>query len=645
LSPTSLVDFRLGITKGDGGKYPVDLGKPDMADAYGISGLPSDPSVVGGLSSEYITGYAKLGRDNSSPQYQNPLTINPKVHYSKILDRHTLGAGYEYQLINTAVDDFNPVVGQDTYGGQFSNAGSGSNSLYNIADFLVGARSNYLLNNINVANLRQRMHFGYLQDDFKATTRLTLNLGLRYEFATPLWGAGNKLSNYDPATNSVIRARSGSIYDRALVNPDWKNFAPRVGLAYRIDSKTAIRSGYGISYIHFNRSGGENLLAYNGPNIVQASITQTPSQGLCTNDLAPATCFRATNMGYPANLVAPANFNPIQARVIYTPANYRASYIQSWHLTIQRELRKDLLLDVAYVGNHGIALLEYADYNQAQPNQPGQTLSLQQRRPIQNFSYIQMAFNGGFSGYNSLQVKVEKRYSSSLYLLNSFSWSKAIDNGSGNQENGVGDSESENIYNLRFNRGLSGYNQPFNNTTSVLWDAPFGKGRRYGSGAGPLVNAVLGGWSIAAINTMTSGLPINLIYSPNAFMTVSLFPSGDPTTYRVNLTGDPMIPAAQRSIAHYPASVQIPTDVSQPFGNAGRNIVSGYPFYQLDLGAHKQFALPGEGRRLEFRAELFNALNHTNFNAADGNRSDAAFGTITSALSARQIQFAIKFLF
>jgi len=641
LSPSALLDWRLAITKGDGGKYPVDLGKPDMADAYGISGLPSDPSVVGGLNSQYITGYAKMGRDNSSPQYQNPLVIDPKVNFSRIFRRHTLKAGYEYQLINTAVDDFNPVVGQDTYGGQFSNSGSGSNSVYNIADFLVGARSNYLLNNVNVANLRQRMHFGYIQDDFRATSRLTFNLGVRYEFATPQWERDNKLSNYDPTTNSIVRGSSGSIYDRALVNPDLKDFAPRLGFAYRLGPKTAIRSGYGISYIHFNRSGGENLLAYNGPSIVQASINQIPSQGLCTNDLTPATCFRPTNMGYPANFVSPSNFNPIQARVIYMPANFRAPYVQTWHFTVQREIKNDLLIDVAYVGNHSVGLLEYADYNQAVPNQAGQTLTLQQRRPIQSFSYIQMAFNGGFGGYNGLQVKLEKRYASGFYLLNSFSWSKAIDNGGGNQEDGAGDNENENLHNLRMNRGLSGYNQPFNNTTTLLWQAPTGK--NWGSA----VKAALGGWNISAINTMTSGLPINLIYNPNAYMIVSSFPSGDTTRYRVNVTGNPLMPASERTIYSYfnPATVQVPTDISQPFGNAGRNIVSGYPFYELDLGARKQFALPGETKRLEFRAEAFNLLNHTNFNAPDGNRSDSTFGVVASTLPGRQIQLALKFLF
>ena len=123
------------------------------------------------------------------------------------------------------------------------------------------------------------MHFAYLQDDFRATDRLTLNLGLRYEFATPQWEKDNCLANFDPDTNTLIQAKDGSIYERALVNPDRNNFAPRLGLAYSIDSKTVIRSGYGISYIHFNRLGGENLLSFNGPNVVALNITQQTSQG------------------------------------------------------------------------------------------------------------------------------------------------------------------------------------------------------------------------------------------------------------------------------------------------------------------------------------------------------------------------------
>ena len=163
---------------------------------------------------------------------------------------------------------------------------------------MFGLRRAYALSNRLIANLRQQMHFAYLQDDL-ATDRLTLNLGLRYEYATPQWEKDNVLSNFDPATNTMIQAKDGSLYDRALVNPDRNNFAPRLGLAYTLDRQDRVRGGYGISYVHFNRAGGENLLPINGPQVVNAvNITQQPCRPFVGNQ-APTTCFRTTQQGYP----------------------------------------------------------------------------------------------------------------------------------------------------------------------------------------------------------------------------------------------------------------------------------------------------------------------------------------------------------
>ena len=133
------------------------------------------------------------------------------------------------------------------------------------------------------------MHFGYIQDDWRVSPNLTFNLGLRYELGTPQWENNNFLTNFDPATNTLIQASDGSIYDRALVNPDRNNFAPRLGVAYSLTPKTVIRSAYGTSYIHFNRLGGENLLSFNGPHVVPIAITQQPSQGACAAGQAPTT--------------------------------------------------------------------------------------------------------------------------------------------------------------------------------------------------------------------------------------------------------------------------------------------------------------------------------------------------------------------
>ena len=217
------------------------------------------------------------------------------------------------------------------------------------------------------------MYFAYVQDDFRVNPKLTLNLGMRYEFATPQYELDNKLANFLPSADALIYAKSGSLFDRSLVKPDHNNWAPRVGLAYQVDPKTVIRGGFGISWVQFNRLGGENLLAYNGPNIVDAMIDQVPTQGICTSiNAAPGACFRSTAQGFPPNFASPSAFNPVNTQVRYIPEDERHGYVESWHLTVQRELAKNLVLDLAYVGTHGVGLVILADENQAvpQPTRP-----------------------------------------------------------------------------------------------------------------------------------------------------------------------------------------------------------------------------------------------------------------------------------
>jgi len=176
----------------------------------------------------------------------------------------------------------------------------------------------------------------------------------------------------------------------------------------------------------------------------------------------------------------------------------------------------------------------------------------------------------------------------------------------------------------------------------VVWEIPFGTGRTFGSNAPAAVKGVFGGWQFSAINTATSGLPINLSYNPTQQFSVSSAP-----TYRPNVSGNPVTPEGQRTTLNYlnRATVSVPTDPSHPWGSAGRNIARGYPLYQLDIGLHKQFPLGSEVRKLEFRAEAFNLFNQTNFTAPDGNISNSSFGSITSTFPARQLQFAAKVIF
>ena len=651
VSPTSILEFRLGGSYSHNGKLPSTVGDPTTG--FTIPNEPLDPSYAGGLITASAGSFSQFGRQGSNPQYQYPLVYDPKVNYTRIAGRHSLKMGFEFQYIATNVSDFNPKYGQLSFTGYFSDpcyatTPSCVNSLsttakdvYGLADFIYGAPNNYTLNNNPVAHYRQQMYFGYVQDDYKVDSKLTLNLGLRYEFATPQYTADNKLANFDPQNDTLIFASGGSLYNRALVHPAPKDWAPRVGLAYQVRPKTVIRSAYGISYVLFNRAGGENLLAYNGPNIINSSINQAPSQGICASAAAAAgTCFRSLAQGFPNGIIDPSNFSTAISEVRYIPGSNRNGYVQSWHFTIQQELAKDLLFDVAYVGNHSVGLNILSDANQALPNQQGQNLSLLARRPIQGFTDIEVAYDGGFGSYDGLQMKLEKRNSNGLYLLNSFTWSKAIDNAPGHLENYNGDNSRINYYDPKLERGLSSYNQPINDTLSVLYDLPFGHGRRFNIDNKAFALAA-GGWSLNMINTMNSGLPLDIGYSATAQESVS-----DLVSERPNLvSGQPLYLSTGNPIYYLnPAAYSVP-NYTQPFGNTPRNNVRTPFLYETDFGLHKNFAI-SESRYLQFRAEAFNLLNKTNFaTVSSTNSNSSGFGVFNATFPARQIQLALKLVF
>lgn len=646
INPTSILEGRLGVDYTQGGKTPTTLGASTAG--LTIPNEPADPSLAGGLFTVGLGGgLSQLGRLNSNPQYQYPFVGDPKVNFTKIIGRHSLKVGFEYQLIDTAVSDFHPQYGTENFTGYFSDAGSTSGltgvqqQVYSLADFIFGAPSHYELDNNPVAHLRQRMYFAYVQDDYKVNNKLTLNLGLRYEFATPQYERDNKLSNFDLLTDSLEYASGGSLFDRSLVHPDPNNWAPRVGFAYQASSKTVIRSGYGISYVEFNRLGGENLLAYNGPSIVDAAVDQVPSQGICTSSSAPAnTCFRTTAQGFPPNFASPSSFSTALSEVRYIPQNDRPGYVQSWDFDVQQDLGHNLLLDVAYVGNHGVGLTILADANQAVPNALGQNLSVNARRPIPNFTTIEESWDGGFSTYNALQTKLEKRYSLGLYFINSFTWSKAIDNAPGHLENYDGDNSRVNYYNIAANKAVSSYDQPLNDTLSILYDIPFGKGRHFDPHNAAL-DLVAGGWGIDLINTATSGLPLNITYSPTTQGSVSSLVTPLP-----NLTGASIYLHNGNPVDYLnPAAFSTPL-YYQPFGNAGRNIARTPNFLETDFGLHKNFNLWSETRYLQFRAEAFNIFNKTNFAPPSTLTSNSSgFGVFTSTFPARQLQLALKLYF
>ncbi len=664
----SVFDLRFSWSKIDAGKRPPLAGGPSMFELYGITGLPEDPEVTGGLTTQTITGFSQLGRQATNPQFQNPENINIRPTYTFLVGNHSVKVGYEYLRVNTEVQDTNPLMGLDTYSGQFSKpivpAGTPplpNNNLYNLADFMFGARSQYQFATLTVAEMRQRFHFAFIQNDWKVNRKLTLNLGLRYEFGTPYWEENNRLSNYDPTSNSIVLASDS---DRTLIDNDYNNFSPRLGFAYNIFDKTVIRGGYAKGFVFMNRLGSADILGTNFPIVTRAAVDQAPSNPICVGDAYQPNCFRPTQNGYPTSGLP-------NGVVLYVPRDIPTASIQNWQLSVQRELFGDMVLDIAYVGNKASDTVMLADLNQARPvtqaeweNRTNVPLpSLQARRPIAGFGSISAVLPEGFSSYNALQAKLEKRFSRGLYVLNSFTWSKAIDNGSQVLEEPNGNTGTpQNINDFRNDKGIGTYDQPFNNTTSFVWEVPVGRNRWLGSNWHPAVDAILGGWSLNGINTMASGAPINFRYGLGGAQAITAnlpsFLGG--IALRPNVSCDPLNrgdrPNPTRG--YFNAECISTPQPFSPFGNAGRNIVRSNAYFNFDMGLHKQFRLPiTDDTRLDFRAEFFNIFNRTNFNAPNSDAGQITrnaagvitntgnFGVISSSGPARQIQLAVKFSF
>jgi hypothetical protein len=684
----AILDARLGFTLTDGGKSP-----------YGahLTSLES--------------GFSQFGNQGSNPQFQNPTVYDPKVNFTFLRGRQQFKVGYEYQAVYTTIDDFNPVYGQDTYNGGYSNdatkaAGyltnasgsqlSGQSTGYKegvaLADFLFGARDTYQLNNFVIVHLNQRYNFMYVQDDIRVNSQLTVNAGLRYELVTPQWESSNKLANYDPTTQSLVQATNGSLYNRALVHMPLLDFAPRLGLAFAANPKTVIRAGYGINFAQFNREGGENLMVYNLPAIVNTSVTQIPafaapgvrgaSAGLapCTaaqaaapfNPANPTPCFLPSYQGYPTNFANPANVTAasnLSTQARYIPKNLPTGYVQTYHLTVQRQLGPSTTFEASYVGSHGVKLEVLADLNQAAPNAVTATcnpsvntgcLSLQARRPIPTFTTIEETLPAGLLYYNSLQTKLEHRMGHGLYLLNSFTYSRAEDNAAGHLDTPDGDNSRINLANPLGEIGPSAYNQPLNDTLSVVYDLPYGKGRTFGDGAPLALQELLGGWQLTLINDLNSGVPANVSYSPNSFQQVSPLlvqrpnqAPGNPIvskSKRVKFNGNQDIAAViGNPLISTPNTIFSIPAVNQPYGNAGRNSIRFDPYYNTDMGLHKQFGLYPESVKFDFRVEAFNVFNVTNygFPSSAYASNSTSFGVVAAASTfpPRILQFAGKILF
>jgi hypothetical protein len=642
VTPDSILEAHLSFTHMVAGKEPPYVGGPSMASMFGgFAGLPTTPSLTGGLNTQTITGLTALGRQTSNPQFQNPTLWIPSLTFSKILSKHSIKVGYQYMNIRTEILDTNPLYGQDTYSGGFSkpSGGPSDSTSYSLADFIFGLPNQINQGSYTVVNLRQFVHSLYAQDDYRITPKLTLNLGLRWEFASPLYERDNNFSNFNPATDTMIQATGGSLYNRALVHPNYGDFGPRVGLAYSIDTKTVIRSGYGISYTFFNRPGS----AEEGINAPQALF------GVISQSNPLSSTFLTTQNSFTDNIASPAAFQPALSNVVYTPPNSPWPMIQNWMVSVQRQLPMDTIFELSYNGNQSTHLPIIADYNQAAPNPAGQTIAYTARVPIPTFGPITWLDPAGVNHYDGLSARLEHRFAKGLYVLNSFTWGKGMGDSEQALEYYAGyvEANPQNIHDLAAEKGPSSFDVKLNNVTSVVYQLPFGKGRQFGANMNPVLDAILGGWELNAINTAHTGTPLNVYYNATGANEISSLSNdyrGEPFP-RPNVTGSPASQSTSQMINTFFAGYTFTTpSANQEFGDLGRNAFRTPGFWQWDNGIDKSFRV-SESVKVQFRSEFFNILNHTNFGIPDTKTSDAAFGTIRTTYPSRQIQFALKVTF
>lgn len=658
IGASDLLEARLGFSFTKGGKYTPAIGDPRT---FGIPGTPTDPRICCGLVSQVISGYTTFGRQATNPQWQYPSLLNPKVTYSFPRGRHNLKVGYEFQHLRETIADTNPLYGRMTYAGNFSR--------YLTADFLFGAPSKLELTTFLVVHVRANAHYAFIQDDWKIHPKLTINAGVRYEYGGHFWEKDNNQTNFDPATTpttlKMIKAKNGSLYEHTLIDPDLNNFMPRVGLAYSPTSKTVIHAAFGISYVHFTRNAEADVLAINGPQNVASVQNQVPDHSY--NNQTSTHNFRSIDQGFPAGFIDPSTYDISRSQITYVPRNYRDPYVESWYLGVQRQLGKNRIIDVSYVGNHSVKMQVVSNYNQANPAL-GRGTNGKYKRPISTLQDISYTFNGGGGNYNGLQTRFEQRNFFGFTILNSFTWSRTFDTASANLEYKWGHSPAPmDLYNPSKDYGPSENDRPLVNVLSVVWTLPVGKGKHYLNHANGFTDALLGGWQLSAINSDRSGASLSPTYSASANNQVSTLGAAysgllyyrpwviaGAKPKRLRIPGRPDYAYCNNTLASttgvgctpFLRSTAPAGYPDTPFGDAPNGMFRADPLHQLDMALNKSFQLPLDGVSAQFRAQFYNVLNKTNFQPPGTTCCGSSFGVITDTYGPGRIgQFALKILF
>jgi hypothetical protein len=623
-SPTLLNDVRVGLNRQTTALTQEDYGK-NLSQQFGIPGINVSPQTSG-LSNLDVAGLFDIGDSLLTPLQINTTDWNVTDKITWVKGRHVIHVGIDYQHEMGSTGYL--VYGRGNY--TFLNLSTsslvgppGGNAF---ASFLVGAPFEILRDEFPpglVGLISYRVGF-FAQDDIKVTQKLTVNIGARYDIMPYPREMHNRLSNFDPATGTMLIA--GQNTSQRLVNTDYKDLAPRVGLAYSPTSKTVIRAGYGIGFIDpYGAAGVLNSNEFNVPFYYLGNIIEFPFS-------APTH----TLSGVLPSLVMPSPNAPTGNQRYIVP-NDGNQYSQTWSFTIQRAINPTLMFEVGYVGTSGNRLLTASDINAALPGTTDPTT----RQPYgPALGEIRELSNSAHSIYHGLQSKIEKRFSRGLYFLGSYTWSKSIDNQSNGTDTAIASGQyPQDPLNTSLDRGLSSFDRPQVLVGSAVWDIPFGRGPAERSRARELVNGVLGGWQMSGILTAESGTPFSVLMA-----CADINAEGD--NCRPNRIASGALPSGQQSINEWFNTAAFAIPSTPEYGNAGRNILRAPGLNDIDLAMTKSFSLGSvETRRLRIRSEFFNALNHTNLGVPVNSIDSPAFGTITSSLPGREIQVGARLEF
>ncbi|MEO8481197.1 MAG: carboxypeptidase regulatory-like domain-containing protein [Acidobacteriota bacterium] len=600
------------------------------ADEFGFTGLPASQLTTGGIPAISISNYSQVGIRNFRPQFQQPRAIQVLDTISALFGRHTLKAGVELRRKKDVEQDDERVSPAYTFNGTFTG-----NAL---ADFMLGSAQSYVAVTNTVVDYRQHAYSLFLQDDFKIAPKVTANLGLRYEYTTPMYGHGQYVNvNFDPSTGQLYPA---SETDRYAQDVDRNNVAPRLGLAWQIEpEKYVLRAGYGIFYSGEEIHGSDDMMVFNPPQLIRAQLNASGTGPTATPAIRLSDPFPSTLL---------SNYDSTTVSVRAHERDWNMPQVQQWNVALETLLPWQSSFEAAYVGNRGANQIVSLPLNAVQWGQNGATAA---NRPYPTWQQITMFFTAAQSTYDSLQLKFEKRQSHGLYVLGSYTFANSRDEAGGwaagghtIQDNVLPDYSNLNDV-LRAARGPNTQVARHRLTLTEVWQLPIGRNRAIGGNMSPVLDALVGGWQLSSVTSLRSGMPIDVTLAssgtnPATGQTYSFF-NRNGGGILPDATGvDPNSNSSTDDLLHWlnPAAYAVQA-VNTP-GNARPVSAWGPGALTTDLSLVKRFRF--NAFTADLRAEAFNLFNTVNYGNPNGSFGSAAFGQITTAGDPRIIQLAVR---